>query len=247
MQGHTDDRGSSEYNLALGQRRAEAVVKSLELLGAQPAQLEAVSFGKERPAVQGETEEAWAKNRRAELASEVTESSPRMRQCGSAAQLRAAGRRARGAAAACALGLARSRSRRRRTPACSTTTRPAAPSSTCASSSSRATSRRARRQADQMSAMSAQLDQLKRSLLELNSQHRAAAARRQRQAARPDRAAHARRRRAAAQADRHRPGRRRPAAQGRAAEGDDRRPRVHRRPRREACQYDDALTEFPQR
>ncbi|MDQ6627454.1 MAG: peptidoglycan-associated lipoprotein Pal [Pseudomonadota bacterium] len=69
VQGHTDDRGSSEYNLALGQRRAEAVVKSLELLGAQPTQLEAVSFGKERPAVQGENEEAWAKNRRAELAS----------------------------------------------------------------------------------------------------------------------------------------------------------------------------------
>ncbi|MDQ2927299.1 MAG: peptidoglycan-associated lipoprotein Pal [Pseudomonadota bacterium] len=69
VQGHTDDRGSSEYNLALGQRRADAVVKSLTLLGAQPTQLEAVSFGKERPAVQGETEEAWAKNRRVELAS----------------------------------------------------------------------------------------------------------------------------------------------------------------------------------
>ena len=69
IEGHTDDRGSSEYNLALGQRRAEAVVKSLTLLGAEQAQLEAVSFGKERPAVQGENEEAWAKNRRAELAS----------------------------------------------------------------------------------------------------------------------------------------------------------------------------------
>ena len=69
VEGHTDDRGSSEYNLALGQRRAEAVVKSLTLLGADPNQLEAVSFGKERPAVQGENEEAWAKNRRAELAS----------------------------------------------------------------------------------------------------------------------------------------------------------------------------------
>jgi peptidoglycan-associated lipoprotein len=69
VQGHTDDRGSSEYNLALGQRRAEAVVKSLTLLGADPSQLEAVSFGEERPAVQGENEEAWAKNRRAELAS----------------------------------------------------------------------------------------------------------------------------------------------------------------------------------
>ena len=69
VEGHTDDRGSSEYNLALGQRRAEAVVKSLTLLGADQTQLEAVSFGKERPAVPGENEEAWAKNRRAELAS----------------------------------------------------------------------------------------------------------------------------------------------------------------------------------
>ena len=68
VEGHTDDRGSSEYNLALGQRRAEAVVKSLTLLGADQTQLEAVSFGKERPAAQGENEEAWAKNRRAELA-----------------------------------------------------------------------------------------------------------------------------------------------------------------------------------
>ena len=69
VEGHTDDRGSSEYNLALGQRRAEAVVKSLTLLGAEQTQLEAVSFGKERPAAQGEDESAWAKNRRAELAS----------------------------------------------------------------------------------------------------------------------------------------------------------------------------------
>jgi len=67
VEGHTDDRGSSEYNLALGQRRAEAVVKSLTLLGADQTQLEAVSFGKERPAVQGSDEAAWAKNRRAEL------------------------------------------------------------------------------------------------------------------------------------------------------------------------------------
>ncbi len=68
VEGHTDDRGGSEYNLALGQRRAEAVVKSLTLLGAEQGQLEAVSFGKERPAAQGENEDAWAKNRRAELA-----------------------------------------------------------------------------------------------------------------------------------------------------------------------------------
>jgi peptidoglycan-associated lipoprotein len=69
VEGHTDDRGSSEYNLALGQRRAEAVARSLTLLGVDATQLEAVSFGTERPAVQGENEEAWAKNRRAELAS----------------------------------------------------------------------------------------------------------------------------------------------------------------------------------
>ena len=68
VEGHTDDRGGSEYNLALGQKRADAVMKSLELLGVQPKQVEAVSFGKERPAVQGENEDAWAKNRRAELA-----------------------------------------------------------------------------------------------------------------------------------------------------------------------------------
>jgi peptidoglycan-associated lipoprotein len=67
IEGHTDERGGREYNLALGQKRAEAVAKSLTLLGAQDAQLEAVSFGKERPAAQGSDEAAWAKNRRAEL------------------------------------------------------------------------------------------------------------------------------------------------------------------------------------
>jgi len=67
VEGHTDERGGSEYNLALGQKRAEAVVKSLTLLGADDKQIEAVSFGKERPAVQGSDETAWAKNRRAEL------------------------------------------------------------------------------------------------------------------------------------------------------------------------------------
>ena len=67
VEGHTDDRGGREYNLALGQKRAEAVAKSLVLLGAADAQVEAVSFGKERPADPGQTEEAWAKNRRAEL------------------------------------------------------------------------------------------------------------------------------------------------------------------------------------
>jgi peptidoglycan-associated lipoprotein len=67
VEGHTDERGGSEYNLALGQKRAESVVKALETLGAQDSQLEAVSFGKERPADPGHDEAAWAKNRRAEL------------------------------------------------------------------------------------------------------------------------------------------------------------------------------------
>jgi peptidoglycan-associated lipoprotein len=67
VEGHTDERGGREYNLALGQKRAQAVVTALTLLGANPAQLEAVSFGKERPADQGATEAAWAKNRRAEI------------------------------------------------------------------------------------------------------------------------------------------------------------------------------------
>jgi peptidoglycan-associated lipoprotein len=67
VEGHTDERGGREYNLALGQKRAEAVAKSLVLLGASDAQLEAVSFGKERPVASGSDESAWAKNRRAEL------------------------------------------------------------------------------------------------------------------------------------------------------------------------------------
>jgi peptidoglycan-associated lipoprotein len=67
VEGHTDERGGREYNLALGQKRAEAVARSLKLLGATDAQIEAVSFGEERPAAQGADESAWAKNRRAEL------------------------------------------------------------------------------------------------------------------------------------------------------------------------------------
>jgi peptidoglycan-associated lipoprotein len=67
LEGHTDERGGREYNLALGQKRAEAVLKSLVLLGANESQLEAVSYGKERPAVQGSDEAAWARNRRVEL------------------------------------------------------------------------------------------------------------------------------------------------------------------------------------
>lgn len=67
VEGHTDERGGREYNLALGQKRAEAVVRSLTLLGAKDEQVEAVSFGEERPAAEGHDEAAWAKNRRAEL------------------------------------------------------------------------------------------------------------------------------------------------------------------------------------
>jgi len=67
IEGHTDERGGREYNLALGQKRAEAVLRSLVLLGATEGQLEAVSFGKERPAAEGSNETAWAQNRRAEL------------------------------------------------------------------------------------------------------------------------------------------------------------------------------------
>jgi peptidoglycan-associated lipoprotein len=67
VEGHTDERGGREYNLALGQKRSEAVRKSLVLLGVSDAQIEAVSFGKEKPAVQGSGEEVWAQNRRAEI------------------------------------------------------------------------------------------------------------------------------------------------------------------------------------
>ncbi len=67
VEGHTDERGGREYNLALGQKRAEVVARAMALLGATDTQVEAVSFGKERPAVQGSDEAAWAKNRRAEL------------------------------------------------------------------------------------------------------------------------------------------------------------------------------------
>jgi peptidoglycan-associated lipoprotein len=67
LEGHTDERGGREYNLALGQRRAEAVRRSLALLGVSDAQMEAVSFGKEKPAVVGFDESAYSKNRRVEI------------------------------------------------------------------------------------------------------------------------------------------------------------------------------------
>jgi peptidoglycan-associated lipoprotein len=67
IEGHTDERGGREYNLALGQKRAEAVRRALGLLGVTDSQVEAVSFGKEKPAVQGFDEASMAKNRRAEI------------------------------------------------------------------------------------------------------------------------------------------------------------------------------------
>ncbi len=68
IEGHTDERGGREYNLALGQRRSEAVRRALALLGVNDSQMEAVSFGKEKPAVMGSDEAAFAQNRRAEIA-----------------------------------------------------------------------------------------------------------------------------------------------------------------------------------
>ena|ERR1700760_3317449 len=67
IEGHTDERGGREYNLALGQKRSEAVRKSLVLLGVSDSQIEAVSFGKEKPAVTGTGEDVWAQNRFAEI------------------------------------------------------------------------------------------------------------------------------------------------------------------------------------
>lgn len=67
IEGHTDERGGREYNLALGQKRAEAVRSAMGLLGVSDNQVEAVSFGKEKLAAQGFDEEAMAKNRRAEI------------------------------------------------------------------------------------------------------------------------------------------------------------------------------------
>lgn len=67
LEGHTDERGGREYNLALGQKRAEAVRQALTLLGVSDAQIEAVSYGKEKPASQGSSEADYAKNRRVEI------------------------------------------------------------------------------------------------------------------------------------------------------------------------------------
>jgi len=67
VEGHADERGSAEYNLALGQRRAEAVQRALRFYGVKDSQAEAVSWGEERPQAAGHDESAWSQNRRAEL------------------------------------------------------------------------------------------------------------------------------------------------------------------------------------
>ena len=67
LQGNTDERGSREYNLALGQRRAESVFKALNLLGVPDTQIEAVSLGEEKPVAEGHDEAAWKQNRRTEI------------------------------------------------------------------------------------------------------------------------------------------------------------------------------------
>ena|SRR5688572_14074228 len=67
IQGNTDERGSREYNLALGQKRADAVRQAMTLLGAPAAQIETISFGEEKPRAQGASEQAYAENRRADI------------------------------------------------------------------------------------------------------------------------------------------------------------------------------------
>jgi len=67
LEGHADERGSREYNLALGERRANAVRRQLVLLGASAGQIRTVSYGEERPMAEGHDERSWAMNRRVEL------------------------------------------------------------------------------------------------------------------------------------------------------------------------------------
>jgi peptidoglycan-associated lipoprotein len=67
LEGHTDERGSREYNIGLGERRAQAVKRALMLQGAADTQLSTVSYGEERPAAAGSDESAWTQNRRVEI------------------------------------------------------------------------------------------------------------------------------------------------------------------------------------
>ena len=67
VEGNADDRGSREYNLALGQRRADAVKQMMQILGAKADQIETVSFGEEKPHAEGHDETAWSENRRSDI------------------------------------------------------------------------------------------------------------------------------------------------------------------------------------
>jgi peptidoglycan-associated lipoprotein len=67
VEGNADERGSAEYNLALGQRRAEAVSRTLKMLGVSESRIEAVSLGKEKPKKTGHDETSWAENRRSDI------------------------------------------------------------------------------------------------------------------------------------------------------------------------------------
>lgn len=67
VQGNADERGSAEYNLALGQKRADAVVRALKIYGVKDSQMESISFGREKPKALGHDESAWAQNRRVDL------------------------------------------------------------------------------------------------------------------------------------------------------------------------------------
>ncbi len=67
VEGHSDERGTTEYNLALGQKRAEAVVRAIEQLGVSRSRIDAISFGEEKPLEVGSSSNAWEKNRRADL------------------------------------------------------------------------------------------------------------------------------------------------------------------------------------
>lgn len=67
IEGNTDERGGAEYNLALGQRRAESMARALRVYGARDAQMEETSWGEEKPVAEGHDEAAWAQNRRADV------------------------------------------------------------------------------------------------------------------------------------------------------------------------------------
>jgi peptidoglycan-associated lipoprotein len=67
IEGHCDERGTREYNLALGERRADSVKRFISSFGIDPDRISTISYGKEKPAVEGASQDIWSKNRRAEI------------------------------------------------------------------------------------------------------------------------------------------------------------------------------------